>query len=292
MQNIFTKPQKTYIIISVRKVRNELINDINNYISYLNSKGLFVTVHGKGISGLLEHNVHSNPFCALVKTDTSAWQKCVVCQQKVFKEYEKGSLFGMCYAGMEEYVFFVNDKTFVSVSGYGIDKERATRRINRISQEFYLESSELLKVYENSLKHKSENIEELNAVIKPLCNMLYLLQLFIADVPETATKSKMFDSILEYAQRNFMQNITVRDIAQACSCSQSTVCHLFKQYMGISAKKYVANLRIDQAKKLLATSDLPISEVALMCGFSNINYFPTAFKKSVGINPTDYRNTM
>ena len=124
-------------------MREKLINDINRYIEHLNGQGLFVTVHGKGISGLLEHNVHSNPYCTLVKTDSEAWKKCVNCQQKVFREHKRGELFGMCYAGMEEYVFFVNDKTFVSVSGYGIDKNRAIERINRISKEFYLDKNEL-----------------------------------------------------------------------------------------------------------------------------------------------------
>ena len=137
-------------------MRERLIEDINRYIEHLNKQGLFVTVHGKGISGLLEHNVHSNPYCALVKTDSEAWKKCVNCQQKVFREYKRGQFFGMCYAGVEEHVFFVNDKTFVSVSGYGIDRKRAFERINRVSKDFYLDKSELINAYENSLKHEKE----------------------------------------------------------------------------------------------------------------------------------------
>ena len=50
-------------------MKNTLIRDINNYISYLQKTGLWVTVHGKGIGGLLEHNIHENPYCAYVKTD-------------------------------------------------------------------------------------------------------------------------------------------------------------------------------------------------------------------------------
>ncbi len=270
-------------------MKNQLIKDINRYITHLNDSGLFVTVHGKGISGLLEHNIHRNPFCSLVKTDNLAWDKCKVCQQKVFKEYKKGMLFGMCYAGVEEYVFFVNDKTFVSVSGYGINRERATERINRLADEFYLDSEELLKVYDNSLKHSPEDTNTLSTAIKPLCYMLYLLQLLLAELPEETENRTLFDSILGYIQLNFMQNITLRDIADACACSESTVSHLFKEHTGVSAKRYIFNLRIEQAKKLLSSSDLPIGTVALMCGFDNINYFPTAFKKAVGVSPTEYR---
>ena len=97
----------------------KLLEDIEKYIGYLGSNGLWITVHGEGIDGLLEHNIHRNPYCALVKTDSAAWQRCKQHQQKVFRACGQECLFGMCYAGVEEYVFFVNEKTFVSVSGYG-----------------------------------------------------------------------------------------------------------------------------------------------------------------------------
>lgn len=271
-------------------MKEKLIYDINRYISYLNNNGLFVTVHGKGISGLLEHNIHRNPFCSLVKTDPNAWQKCIQCQQKVFREYKKEFFFGMCYAGVEEYVFFVNDKIFVSVSGYGINEKKAIERIEYLSREYFPNKESLLYVYKNGLKKEKENEEQLTTLIKPLCYMLNFLQFIILDIPERAeTKSVLFDSMLNYVQFNFMNEITIRDIAQACACSQSTVCHVFKQYMGESIKKYIDNLRINQAKKLLSTSDLPINRIAQLCGFSNINYFPTAFKKQIGISPTEYR---
>ena len=136
----------------------KLLEDIEKYIAYLGSNGLWITVHGQGIDGLLEHNIHRNPYCALVKTDSAAWQRCKQNQEKVFRRCGQDCLFGMCYAGMEEYVFFVNDKTFVSVSGYGIHKEKASERIHRLTQEYFLKETELLHVYENSLKHEPETM--------------------------------------------------------------------------------------------------------------------------------------
>ena len=44
----------------------------------------------------------------------------------------------------EEYVFFVNDKTFIGVSGYGIDRKKATERINRLADNYFLKKDELL----------------------------------------------------------------------------------------------------------------------------------------------------
>ncbi len=270
-------------------MKYKLIEDINNYISYLNNNGLFVSVHGKMIGGLLEHNIHKNPFCTFVKTNDDAWKKCVKCQQKVFSRCNKDYLFGMCHAGVEEYVFYVDDKTFVSVSGYGIDKQKATERIDRLSLEYLFDKSELLTAYEQGLKHEKENISELKVLVKPLCHMLSLLQITTGDILSLESKSKTFDSVLAFVQRNITQDITLRSIADACACSESTVSHLFKEYTNHSVKKHINNLRLKQAEKLLLTTDLPIGNIASLCGFADANYFSTAFKKRFGLSPAKFR---
>lgn len=270
-------------------MRNQLIDDINRYIEKLNCDGLFVTVHGKGIGGLLNHNIHTNPFCTYVKTDDSAWLQCINCQRKVLKRFEKGQIFGMCYAGVEEYVFFVNDKTFVSVSGYGINREKAEKRIERLANDYILDKNELLSVYSN-LNHTPENESELSVKIKPLCYMLQLLQLLKGDSNIYIGKNALSDAILSYIRRNFMNDITIRDIADACACSESSVSHIFKSDYGKTVNKFITELRINQAKELLKTTDMTVSHISLMCGFSNINYFPTIFKKHTGKTPREYRN--
>jgi len=103
------------------------------------------------------------------------------------------------------------------------------------------------------------------------------------------SKSKTFDSILAFIQGHFMQDITLRSIAEACSCSESTVSHLFKAYTKQSIKKYINDLRIKQAENFLISTDLPTSNIADFCGFTNSNYFSTVFKKQFGLSPQKYR---
>lgn len=272
-------------------MKNQLIADINNYIDHLNASGLNITVHGKYISGLLSHNIHNNPFCALVKTDPQAWQKCIRCQQRVFKEHQKGMIFGSCYAGVEEYVYFVNDKTFISVSGYGIHREQAQKKIERLSREFLLRKEDLLQAYDNGLRHDRENISSLTAVIKPLCHMLTLLHIWISEEENVTPADSAFDAILSYVHANYMKDITIADIGHACSYSESSISHLFKKNCKISVQKYIHDLRIKQAIKLLSTTNLRVSQIAELCGYQNINYFSTYFKKIVGSSPTKYRKS-
>ena len=86
-----------------------------------------------------------------------------------------------------------------------------------------------------------------------------------------------------------MQDISLKHIADACACSESTVSHLFKEHTNQSVKKYINELRIKQSEKLLLTTDLPIGNIAQLCGFADSNYFSTAFKKSYGLSPAQFR---
>ena len=54
--------------------------------------------------------------------------------------------------------------------------------------------------------------------------------------------------------------------------------------------RYLLNLRLNHAAKLLATTDMPIMEVAIACGFEDSNYFSRAFNKNFHISPRAYRN--
>ena len=62
------------------------------------------------------------------------------CRQKVYKKSGEDIFFGMCHAGIEKYVFFVNSGSFVR---YGINKEKAFERIRALSQKYCLNLEEL-----------------------------------------------------------------------------------------------------------------------------------------------------
>ena len=66
--------------------------------------------------------------------------------------------------------------------------------------------------------------------------------------------------------------------------------NIFKKSLKLSPKKYINNLRVEKAKYLLQTTNLPIDEIGFECGFLNHVYFSYAFKKVLGITATEYRN--
>lgn len=59
--------------------------------------------------------------------------------------------------------------------------------------------------------------------------------------------------------------------------------------MGVSAKQYIQNKVIDEAKRLLAYTDAPISDIAFELHFSTVSYFIRRFRQHTGETPLLYR---
>lgn len=64
---------------------------------------------------------------------------------------------------------------------------------------------------------------------------------------------------------------------------------MFKKEKGVSISNYILQKRVDEAKKLLCGSSLPINTVSLHIGYSNFSYFTKMFKENTGLTPLEYR---
>lgn len=70
---------------------------------------------------------------------------------------------------------------------------------------------------------------------------------------------------------------------------ERTLKRRFKAATGLSLIEYLQNLRIEQAKALLETTDLPVEEIAAQVGYADTSFFRRLFKRLVGLTPVAYR---
>lgn len=92
-----------------------------------------------------------------------------------------------------------------------------------------------------------------------------------------------------YIQQHFRENISRDQIAAVAFITPNYLSKRFSSEMGMNIREYVNQLRIEEAKRLLLTTDDSISEIASMVGYDNISYFSTVFKKLCGASPADWR---
>lgn len=95
--------------------------------------------------------------------------------------------------------------------------------------------------------------------------------------------------ILKYTENNYMNKITIADIAKETNLSQSHFMKYFKNTMGTSFTVYLNDYRLTMAGRLLLSSESSILDIASEVGFDNLSYFNRMFKKRFGQTPSAYR---
>ena len=98
--------------------------------------------------------------------------------------------------------------------------------------------------------------------------------------------------ITSYINANLSKRITLDEIGKLTFFSPIYCDTVFKRETGRSIIDYLLKRRIDEAKKYLMDTTLPLPRIAELCGFSDYNYFCRVFKKRTGFTPTAYRRSM
>lgn len=98
------------------------------------------------------------------------------------------------------------------------------------------------------------------------------------------------EAIMEKGRAYAVEGITIRDIASELEISVHQLPEILNRYMGKNFNTYINSFRINEAKKLLLERpELTVIQISGEVGFSSSSIFSTAFSKSEGISPRDYR---
>lgn len=109
---------------------------------------------------------------------------------------------------------------------------------------------------------------------------------------DTQLYQKKFERVrpvLEYLAKHFSEVVTMENIAKETLQSKSNITANFRQIMECTVFEYLDVLRVSESCMLLKTTDEPVTEIALKCGFNSSSYFNRVFKKTMGISPGEYR---
>ena len=125
--------------------------------------------------------------------------------------------------------------------------------------------------------------------------LLYtFLSVLTEDIEITFSSEKERENLyirkaIEYIQNTYSNNIKVTDIASYVCINRSYLYTLFQKNTGMSPQEYLANYRLTRAAELLDVTDLPVSSVAMSCGYRDPLVFSKAFKGKKGMSPSQYR---
>lgn len=104
-----------------------------------------------------------------------------------------------------------------------------------------------------------------------------------------APSAPRLQAAIAHVAKNYLRAIPESEVALLCNMSPSRFCRQFKAAFDVTFVEYLANYRMQQAKRLLSNPAMPVADVAAAVGFSDPSYFTRVFRKQEGVSPSEYR---
>ena len=98
--------------------------------------------------------------------------------------------------------------------------------------------------------------------------------------------------VSSFIKKNIHATVTLEQMADVACVTKSYIGKLFNDTLGVSPLQYAIRCKIHLAQSLLLTTDIPVREIAVRVGFTDVSYFIRIFKKNIGFTPHDYRESL
>ena len=223
------------------------------------------------------------------------------------KRNEKRKYDGFCYVlqGKADYIFSKNtlsvqegDVIYLPEGGdYNILIKESAKYV---CIDFSFNKQELLPfVFRNVKNAKKDFYKFLYNWVKPsplktpkayeILNRIYC-ELISAKNKKYSNSFSVFSKAIEIIINHYRkQDFTVETLAKEVGISAVHLRRVFLDCSNVSPKKTINDIRFEQAKLLLSSSNLTVGEIALSVGFCDQFHFSKSFKDAIGLSPTEYR---
>lgn len=106
---------------------------------------------------------------------------------------------------------------------------------------------------------------------------------------DSTLEERPINQLTRYLQEHLAEERSLSVLADEFHLSTQYISQLFKSEIGVNFLTYLTNIRMENAKKLLLATPLPISDISERSGYGDYRVFTKAFKKSEGVTPSQYR---
>lgn len=143
-------------------------------------------------------------------------------------------------------------------------------------------------------KHFSDCSEEIieNSALNLLIYITRLYEKALKNETVTTTKNEVIDDLLKYIKSNFSSSLTLNYLAAYTHLSPEYLSRYFKKCTSMNISDFITETRIEKAKFRLRTSNWSVHDIAAYCGYGSLANFHKAFKKTVGMTASEYRQSI
>ena len=158
----------------------------------------------------------------------------------------------------------------------------------------HFESAEISGCLRNILRE----MEQKNTGYEDVCQaymeilIIRLMRSTALSVPsesQAVSTNRQCAAVRRYIDLHFKETLTLEQLANEGHMNKFYLSHAFKREYGVSPINYMISKRIEESKYLLSETDLSMSQIAQLLGFSSLSYFSQVFHRTQAISPKEYR---
>ena len=253
-----------------------------------NISGFRVSLHGTDFEEIAAYPESRLPFCSAIQRSKKEYERCVACDSEACRRVEATgeTLIYKCRYGLTEVICPLYN--FGTLTGYIMMGQIGDEKIDTgalISAVQHLNSDgvsaeELVKAIPIISADKLTSFVRIMTICAEYMTLTNALPSRSPRIPELAKI---------YMHEHLGEKITIKEMCRVLGCSKSALLTSFKNEYGTTLNGYLCEIRIDEAKRLLKSTNLTISAVADATGFYDQSYFSKVFSSKLGITPSDYR---
>lgn len=232
------------------------------------------------------------PFCQLLRQDARACAACTASDRNACQTAARRSstYIYRCHAGLTEAItpiymgnIPIGYLFFGQVFSYP-DYDSGLAQIEACCRKYPADMAELLKACRRQPLITDDYILSASHLMQAVASYLCIermVSLRQKDLPL---------QLDEYIQEHLAEDLSVSRLCSQFNIGKTHLYEISRQNYGTGIAEHIRVLRIDHARQLLTDRpELRISDVADLCGFSDYNYFITAFRRETGTSPKRYQ---
>ncbi len=151
------------------------------------------------------------------------------------------------------------------------------------------ETEGLISLFELLIGESERKDTYQNTVIQNALELIVIQTVRAVMAQREPVLMKGLQRAVAYIQSNFTHPLSLAAVAAEAGMNRTWFSEVFEREMGRGFSRYLTDLRVTTAKRLLRNEEWSIKEICYECGFSSMSTFLYAFRKTVGMTPTEFR---
>ncbi len=253
-----------------------------------NISGFRVSLHGTNFEEIAAYPAERLPFCSAIQKDPKEYARCVACDSDACRKVKATAqtLIYKCRYGLTEVICPLYN--FGTLTGYIMMGQIGDEKIDTGALISAIKAVAATDVDAEELVNKipiiaSDKLPSFVRIMKICAEYMTLTNALPSRSPRIPELAKI------YMHEHFDEKVTIKDMCKVLGCSKSALLTSFKNECGTTLNNYLCQIRIDEAQRLLKTTNMTISAVAEATGFYDQSYFSKVFSGKLGITPSEYR---